>query len=80
MKIVYDFLWWLIEVPTWTWITIGLIVLTILFLLVFWCMIILGKNHDDQSEKLYQKMVEERKDELCQTKFTFLKELPREIQ
>lgn len=60
MKAISDWLWWWMGTPVCTWISIILIVLSLFLVLMFWSCCVLACRSDDQSERLFQKMMEER--------------------
>ena len=60
MKIAYDFIYLLTGITAWTWIVIGLIGLAMLLIFTFWASCVLAKRADEQSERLFQKMMENK--------------------
>jgi len=64
MKAISDWLWWWMGTPACTWISISLIILSLFLVLLVWTCCVLAGRADDQSERLFQKMVKEREDQI----------------
>jgi len=64
MKAIFDWLWWLTGSSTWAWIVIILIAVALVLLaLTYWCMCVLAKRSDEQSDELFQKNDARKRDE-----------------